>query len=76
MQHSESGAQHYQSDTSAGEQHQRQRQRRASGLEPRETNFGHRRVGSRRSRGSADGSPTSPNRPFASSIPVATNLNG
>ncbi|KAK0738700.1 hypothetical protein B0T18DRAFT_492608, partial [Schizothecium vesticola] len=73
MQHSESGAQHYQSDTAAGGQRQRQHQRRASGQELRETNFGHRRV---RSRGSAEGSPTSPTKPFASSIPVATNLNG
>jgi hypothetical protein len=76
MQRSESGAQHYQSDTTAGGQRQHQHQRRASGQELRETNFGHRRVGSRGSRGSADGSPTSPTKPFASSIPVATSLNG
>ena len=49
-------------------------QRRVSGQELRETNFGHRRVGSR---GSADGSADGiPNRSFASSIPVATTWNG
>lgn len=83
--HSESGRQQHQDDTTAGTQHhldtttsaqhKPQHQRRASGQELRETNFSHRRVGSR---GSADGpgSPTSPTKPFASSIPVATTLNG
>lgn len=73
--HSVSGLQQHQPDAPTSAQHQQhqQHQRRASGQELRETNFSHRRVGSR---GSADGSPTSPTKPFASSIPVATTLNG
>lgn len=70
------GVQHqFDTTTATSVQHKPQHQRRASGQELRETNFSHRRVGSR---GSADGpgSPTSPTKPFASSIPVATTLNG
>lgn len=69
--HAQQRTQQHQPDATTSAQHQHQR--RASGQELRETNFSHRRVGSR---GSADGSPTSPTKPFASSIPVATTLNG